>query len=46
MTYFRLKHVAVQLDRQTVLSNKDSCVKAEKDFTYSQDSSTRSLPGY
>jgi hypothetical protein len=46
MTYFRLKHVAAQLDKQTVLSNKDSCVEAEKYFTYSQDSYTWSLPGY
>ena len=46
MTYFRLKHVVAQLDKQTVLSNKDSCAKAEKDFTYSQGHYTWSLPGY
>jgi hypothetical protein len=46
MIYFRLKHVAAQLDKETVLPNKDSCVEAEKDFTYSQDSYTWSLPGY
>jgi len=46
MTYFRLKHVVAQLDKQTVLSNKHSFAETEKDFTYSQGRYTWSLPGY
>jgi len=46
MTYFRLKYLAAQLDKQTVVSNKESHVEGEKDFAYSQDSYMWSLPGY